>query len=132
MKIVITKKNEVDLYAPIHMSDKQKLRFIRFMKELFPAIGVRDVVEPEKHKGPINSKSRKWSKKDYEILLLTALDGEDEDSLMSKLNRSDMSIIQKIGTILPEYLRWEEKNARDNNREKRVEKFVSEYFGEVK
>jgi len=93
-----------DFAAPVFMSEKQKDKFITFMKEVFDNIDVREVQEKTRP-GPQGGEQRKWTVDDICVLL-------DDSSIEKKaeiLDRSEMSIIMRIGSIIPKITKWMKK-----------------------
>ena len=103
-----------------------------FMKQMFPEIEIeKNVKEPERRGVAHTGENRPWTAKDYEKLLLSVLEGEmGEEEIAKYVKRSPMSIIQKIGIVYPEYLRWEKKQKKERDTGTYVKKFVNEKYGD--
>lgn len=104
MRILI-KDEYLDFEAPIQMTEEQREKFIRFMKNLFGNIKVVNVIEKTKEMGDRKVDPKKWTPEELS-LLLTPINNRD---LTTKLKRTEMSVKMKRGSFVPEFLVWAKK-----------------------
>lgn len=101
MKIYVT-DNYLDFEAPIHMSEEQRKNFIDFMQINFPEIIVQEVYEVSKEMGSVSRQMFEWTADDYFALLKA----DSNEELSRETGRTDMSIIMKRGSFVPEFYSW--------------------------
>ena len=104
MRILI-KDEYLDFEAPIQMTEEQRKKFIRFMKNLFDDVKVVNVIEKTKEMGDREVSPRKWVPEELS-LLLTPKNNKD---IAVKTNRSEMSVKMMRGSFVPEFLVWAKK-----------------------
>ena len=93
--------NYIDLGDPVFMTDNQREKLIKFMKENFGEVKVVNVTEMARP-GPSGGEQRKWSVDDLSLLF----HGGTVEEKAAKLSRSAMSIIMRTGSIVPEITKW--------------------------
>lgn len=123
--IIVKKGQFVDFKAPVFMSESQRNKFIDFMRELFPKIGVEEI--QEKGKEFLNrkpSENRDWT--DDELVELFNEDNDFED-IMKKTKRSDMSIAMMMGDYYTQIMSWAYKKGYS----KITKEMLKEYRNEM-
>jgi hypothetical protein len=103
MKLIV-KNQSIDFEAPVYMSEDQRDKFIDFIKKTFENVEVREVQE-ESRPGPHGGTPRKWTAEDIAVLL----EGSSIKKKAEKLDRSEMSVIMRTGSIVPEITKWMKK-----------------------
>ncbi|ABE53173.1 Hypothetical protein Mbur_2319 [Methanococcoides burtonii DSM 6242] len=101
MKIYVT-NNYIDFEAPIHMTEDQREKFIDFMQINYSDIGVREVEEVSKRMGSVSRQMIEWTADDYFALLKA----DSNEELSRETGRTNMSIIMKRGSFIPEFYSW--------------------------
>ena len=104
MRILI-KDEYLDFEAPIQMTEEQRKKFIRFMKNLFDDVKVVNVIEKTKEMGDRQVKPKKWIPEELSLLLTPT----SNKGLTTKLKRTEMSIKMMRGSFVPEFLVWAKK-----------------------
>ena len=90
--------------SPVFMGDEQRERFIDFMRKTFGDIEVLEVEEASRP-GPHGGEQRKWSVDDIAMLM----SGGSIEEKANKLNRSEMSVIMRTGSVVPDIAKWMKK-----------------------
>jgi hypothetical protein len=104
MKLIV-RNRFIDLAAPIFMSGEQRDKFIDFMKNTFEDVDVKEVQEKSRP-GPHGGEPRKWTVDDISVLL----EGSSIEKKAERLGRSEMSVIMRTGSVVPEITKWMKKN----------------------
>lgn len=104
MKLLVNDKS-LDFEAPVHMSDRQIVKFVKFMRKLFSNLQIEGVEEKTKEIGNREITSRKWIPDEY-LLLLTS---QTNDDIARLTKRSEMSVKMMRGEFVPEFLVWAKK-----------------------
>lgn len=130
VEIIVSKDGLVDFKAPVFMTPRQQDLFIKYMKLKYQNVGLVEVPEPEINRSNTNKIYKKWESKDYVQLLLAVLKEKEPDEIIEKLGRNDMSIIIKIGKVLPEYLKWKKENSINEDSPESVRKYICSQDGD--
>ena len=122
---IFASKTHVDLEAPIQMTGVQQEKFIEFLQNMFPDIGV--IYDyPEAVKTMPEDMTRNhitWEIDDY-LILLEPISNEDVEE---QLGRSEMSVKMKRGLFVPDFYSWmSSKGYTPPITKEMVEKFVEE------
>lgn len=122
MKIYVN-DDYLDFEAPIHMSEDQRNKFIDFMQIKYPEIELKNRDEVSKKIGYVSRQIIEWTADDYFALLKA----DSNEELSRKTGRSDMSIIMRRGSFIPEFYSWMNLNGYSAPITK---KMVNEYVKE--
>ena len=122
---IFTSKTHVDLEAPIQMTGAQQEKFIEFLQNMFPDIGV--IYDyPEAVKTMPEDMTRNhiaWEVDDY----LTLLEPMSNVDVEEKLGRTEMSVKMKRGLFVPDFYSWmSSKGYAPPITKEMVEKFIEE------
>jgi len=121
---IIYKNGFFDLAAPVYMSDNQKEKFLDFMKKNFDDVEVFNREEASRP-GPHGGERRKWTEDDIAVLLA----GGSISEKAQKLGRSEMSVIMRSGSVVPDIIKWLKQKGEKNFPPSK--KLIREYMKEV-
>lgn len=124
VEILLGDKGRLDFSVPMDMTDDQKKKFISLLEELFDVVEVEEVDEFRSDRLGSKEIHATWTAKE----LRTLLQVDDYVSVSEKLGRSEMSVIMRIGGIIPQLIAWcEDKSVGiDKISLEDIEKFLKE------
>ena len=108
MKVLLYEDGFVDFEAPIFMSESQKEKFNKFMKEMFPDIKFGNVLEKIKTMGERETSVKKWTAEEISSLF----GGLSNEELSIKMKRSLMSVRMARGSKIAEISAWAKKKGK--------------------
>lgn len=126
MKILLGDRGRVDFSAPVSMSENQRDRFMDLLKELFSFVEIESPYEDRTERLGDGVLSEKWSNTEKIFLIESA--GSTE-AISDKLGRSWLSVYNKRGPLVANYLTWltrKGKKLDDYKKKDLIEEFLRE------
>ena len=116
---IISNDGKIDFEAPIYMTDEQRLRFIKRIKQIFENVKILQVREQVKEMGELERHPKKWKIKDL-VLAASALSNEE---VAKRTGREIFSVQMKRGSWLMELQTWARKRGLSEITEDDIKEF---------
>jgi len=120
--IIETKKDFIDLEAPIFMVESQRKEFIKGMKKIFgERIKTKEIIEPKKEMKDVERHPVKFTNEDLLVLAQSDLTNEE---VAKKLDKSQFAIQMKRGNFLVEIQDWIRKKGKNKITKEDIKEFL--------
>jgi len=130
MRIFVGHKGNIDFDAPVKMTTTQQEDFISFMKSMFSVVDVHPSDEVRTDRIGDKLFMREWTADEYKV----TLQAKGLETICEELGRTWMSVDIKLGSYIPQFLDWCDKNNKDHVKgdvKAYIEEFMKEKEDEI-